>query len=146
MYKLKQYLFKKGYEKAEKRYGGDPATYFYDVANDEVRTAKQSNGITVVEHSIDMIFTRIGIIMLAVSTSYFNGANEWLNDNKDTILSVLNPSLTADDEKVLLGILDGKNKGFEYVIIPHTDSLGTMIVYDGNKYTPKEAVRYWKEK
>jgi hypothetical protein len=84
--------------------------------------------------------------MLAVSTSYFNGANDWLKDNKDTILSVLNPALDANDEKAFLGILDRKNKGFEYVIIPHTASLGTMIVYDGNKYTPKEAVRYWKEK
>lgn len=146
MYKLKQYLFKKGYQKAEKRYGRDPVTYFYDMANDEVRAAKQSNGITVSEHSIDMIFTRIGTIMLATSTSYFNGANAWLRDNKDAIFSILKPALDAKDEKVFLGLLDGKNKGFEYVIIPHTASFSTMIVYDGNKYTPKDAVSYWKEK
>ena len=146
MYKLKQYLFKKGYEKAQEHYERDPATYFYDVANDEVRTAKQSNGITVSEHSIDMIFTRIGTIMLATSTSYFNGANAWLRENKDAIFSILKPALDAKDGKVFLGLLDGKNKGFEYIIIPHTGSCNTMIVYDGNRYTPKEAVSYWKGK
>lgn len=145
MYRLNKYLFRKGYDKAEKRYERDPSDYFFDVAKKQVEHAKKQNGIdTLGISALSMLYTSLGIKMLSKAEAYFNGAESWIKENEDKIISSIPTSRYTEDVQAYLGILSGRSKGFEFAIFTTKYGSRELVTYDASLYSLKEAIEYGK--
>lgn len=145
MYRLNKYLFRKGHDKAEKRYGRDPSDYFFDVAKKRVKHAKKQNGIdTLGINALSMLYTSLGIKMFFKAEAYFNGAESWISENGDKIISSIPISRYTEDVQAYLGILSGRSKGFEFAIFNTKYGSRKLVTYDASRYSLKEAIAYGK--
>lgn len=146
MYRLNKYLFRKGYDKAEKRYGRDPSNYFFDVAKKRVKHAKKQNGIdTLSINALSMLYTSLGAKMFFKAEAYFNGAESWISENGDTITSSIHKAKYTEDVQAYMGILSGRSKGFEFAIFTTKYGSRKLVTYDASRYSLKEAIEYGKE-